>query len=389
MERHNALGHSYLLKEVSEHSPEFIMRKLKERPWRIGKYKKQSWGIWLHRMAPYVGRMKPSLAHWLVLLCSRPNDIVLDPFCGIGTVLLEADLLGRIPVGLELNPYALIISRAKFDRRPLYDNIQWLKNIKLDLDGINLESVSPYIRQFYHEKTLKELFALKKEIQKENNIFLLGCLLGIVHGHRPQHLSSVTGYIVPYKQAKHSPTYKNVILKMIEKVKRMYTNSFPLESKGEVIKGDARKIPLRDSSVDVVISSPPYYSTIDYIESNKLRLAILGFEDVERESLKRKLIQQEKTYIDEMKKAGLEIRRVLKPDSLCVFVLGDFPKYNYVINTAENISELYSELGFKTHGIIEDEIPTSKRTFLKWAGNEALKTARKKLDRILVMQVRK
>lgn len=389
MERHNALGCSYFLKEVSEHSLEFIIRKLRERPWRVGKYKKQSWGIWLHRMAPYVGRMKPALAHWLVLLCSRPNDIVLDPFCGIGTVLLEADLLGRIPVGLELNPYALIISKAKFDRRPLYENIQWLKNVKLDLNEIDLESISPYIRQFYHEKTLKELFALKKEIQKENNIFLLGCLLGIVHGHRPQHLSSVTGYIVPYKQAKHLPTYKNVILKMIEKVKRMYTNSFPLVSKGEVIKGDARKIPLRDSSVDVVISSPPYYSTIDYIESNKLRLAILGFEDVERELLKRELIQQEKTYIDEMKKVGLEIRRVLKPASLCVFVLGDFPKSNHVINTAENISELYSELGFKTHAIIEDEIPTSKRTFLKWAGNEALKSARKKLDRILVMQVQK
>jgi DNA modification methylase len=389
MERRDATEHPYLLREFVKHDPEFIIRRLKERPWRVGKYKKQSWGIWLHRMAPYVGRMKPALAHWLILLCSRPNDIILDPFCGIGTVLLEADLLGRMPVGLELNPYALIISKAKFDRRPLRENIRWLKNVKLDLDEIGLESISPYIRQFYHEKTLKELFALKKEIQEENNMFLLGCLLGIVHGHRPQHLSSITGYIVPYNQARHSPTYKNVVLKMIEKVKRMYTNSFPLDSKGEVIRGDAREIPLHDNSVDVVISSPPYYSTIDYVESNKLRLAILGFENEERESLKRKLIQQEKTYIHEMKKVGLEIRRVLKPGSLCVFVLGDFPKSNHVINTAENISQLYSELGFKTHGIIEDEIPTSKRTFLKWAGNEALKLARKKLDRILVMQVQK
>ena len=380
---------SSLFSEVVDYSPDAIIQKLKERPWRLGKYKIQSWGIWLHSMAPYVGRIKPAFAHWLIQICSKPSDVVLDPFCGIGTVPLEADLLGRIAIGMELNPYGLIISKAKFDRRPLQEQIDWLRAVDLDIKEVDIAKIPEYISQFYHERTLKELFSLKKQVETENRIFLLGCLLGISHGHRPQHLSSITGYIVPYKHAKYSPTYKPVIKKMLEKVGRMYTNPFPLETQGEIIEADTRKIPLKENSVDIIISSPPYYSTIDYVESNRLRLAIMGFNQTKRANLKEKLIQQARKYLIEMKKVGKEVRRVLKPSSLCVFVLGDFPKGARVLNTAKDISELYSELDFVTHDIIEDEIPTSKRTVLKWAGNEALKAKRKKHDRILVMQLQK
>jgi len=389
MEDKRYLKQSTLFEETESRNPKFVLCELEKRRWRLGKYKKQSWGIWLHSIAPYVGRMKPAFAYWLVRICSRRGDIVLDPFCGIGTVPLEADLHGRLAIGMDVNPYAVIVSKAKFDRRPLKEQIDWLKKIELRTEEVDITEIPHYVRQFYHERTLKELFALKKEIERESRTFLLGCLLGISHGHRPQHLSSVTGYIVPYTHAKYPPSYKPVIPKMIQKVRRMYTNSFPLETNSEIIMADARKIPLKDNTVDVVISSPPYYSTIDYVDSNRLRLAIIGFDEDERISLKQDLIQQESNYLQEMKKVGREVHRVLKPGSLCVFVLGDFPKGNKVINTAKDISELYSELGFVTHGIIEDEIPTSKRSVLKWVGREALKFQRKKLDRILVTQARK
>lgn len=357
--------------------------------WRYGEYKKQSWGIWLHSIAPYVGRMKPALAHWLVRVCSKPGDILLDPFCGIGTVLLEADLLGRIPIGIELNPYALVVCKAKFDRKPLKEHINWLKSIKIKEEEIDLSEISPYIKQFYHEKTLKELFALKEVILKERKFFLLGCLLGIAHGHRPQYLSSMTGYIIPHKSAKHIPTYKPVIPRLIEKVKRMYMSEVPLKTEGQIIKADARKIPLKNDSVDVVISSPPYYSTIDYIESNRLRLALLGYDADKRKHLKDELIQHDNTYLSEMRKVGFEIRRVLKPKSLCIFVLGDYYRQNSIKNTAKDVSELYSELNFVTHGIIEDEIPATKRTVPKWSGSKALEKIKKKFDRILIMQIEK
>lgn len=90
-----------------------------------------------------------------------------------------------------------------------------------------------------------------------------------------------------------------------------------------------------------------------------------------------------------MAKAGAELWRVLKPNSLCILVLGDFPKGKNIINTAKEISLTFSKIGFTTHDIIADEIPIMKRTVIKWAGTEQLKSYPKKYDRILVMSANK
>ena len=69
---------------------------LKTLPWKQEGFIKQSWPNWLHHMSPYAGRMTPQLAHWLIRCFSKKNEVILDPFCGIGTVPLEANLLERL-----------------------------------------------------------------------------------------------------------------------------------------------------------------------------------------------------------------------------------------------------------------------------------------------------
>lgn len=64
-------------------------------------------------MHPYFGRMDPALASLLVQEFSLPGDRVLDPFCGSGTVLHEAILLGRSVTGWDSSPLATMISTAK------------------------------------------------------------------------------------------------------------------------------------------------------------------------------------------------------------------------------------------------------------------------------------
>jgi DNA modification methylase len=167
----------------------------------------------------------------------------------------------------------------------------------------------------------------------------------------------------------------------------MYSSSFPTKTDGEILDCDARKLPLNYDSVDAIVSSPPYYSTIDYVDSNRLRLAILGVD--EQKALKSQLIQQANTYIENMKVVGSELWRVLKPKALCVLVLGDFPKTKMVVNTADEINKIFSKEGFVTKAIVADEIPIMKRTVVKWVGTESLKTYPKKYDRILVMQAEK
>ncbi len=62
---------------------------------------------------PYFGRMDPALAAILVTEFSQAGDWVLDPFCGSGTVLHEAVLLGRNVTGWDSSPLASMIAASK------------------------------------------------------------------------------------------------------------------------------------------------------------------------------------------------------------------------------------------------------------------------------------
>src|SRR5262249_27737983 len=61
----------------------------------------------------YPARFVPQLAGTLVNYFSEPGDTVLDPFCGSGTTLVEAYKFGRLSVGIDINPIAALMTRAK------------------------------------------------------------------------------------------------------------------------------------------------------------------------------------------------------------------------------------------------------------------------------------
>src|SRR5471032_2088344 len=69
----------------------------------------------LHTVAPYIGKMRPEIASWAVDTVSSEGDLILDPFCGSGTVLLEGWAKNRRVIGTDLNPYACLISSAKLN----------------------------------------------------------------------------------------------------------------------------------------------------------------------------------------------------------------------------------------------------------------------------------
>ena len=56
-------------------------------------------------------------------------------------------------------------------------------------------------------------------------------------------------------------------------------------------------------------------------------------------------------------------------------------------NTALDVSEIYEKNGlFKTIDIIDDEIPASKTTIVKYGGEKAISQKKVKLDRILILE---
>lgn len=365
------------------------IRRLKKCPWKEQPFSKQNWGIWMHSISSYVGRIKPAFAHFLIKELTTEDQVVLDPFCGIGTIPLELDQLNRKFIGNDLNPYAVLISRSKFDRRGVDEEINFLNQINLKKEPIpDLESVPIWVKEYFHKKTLVEILQLKEILIKNERNFLYGCLLGILHGHRPQHLSIRTGYIIPYiPNPKPKKEYREVIPRMISKASRMYKDEVSLDVQGKILQEDSRNLSLKTNSVNSVISSPPYYHTLDYVHSNRLRLWLCDQNDHQQEELTTNLIQQRSTYLDQMYLVGREMKRVLKKDGLLVFILGDVHlSPSKSLNTAEDIADLYEKIGFKKVDIINDQIPASKTTIVKYGGTNSIQKKKEKLDRVLIMR---
>jgi hypothetical protein len=70
----------------------------------------------VHGFHTYPARMHPATAAGLVRALSDRGSTVLDPFCGSGTVLVEAMIAGRRAVGTDLNPLAERLARFKTAR---------------------------------------------------------------------------------------------------------------------------------------------------------------------------------------------------------------------------------------------------------------------------------
>jgi SAM-dependent methyltransferase len=66
-----------------------------------------------HGFHSYAGRMHPSIARGAVAAWSAPGDTIVDPFCGSGTVLVEAMAAGRAAVGVDASPLGVAIARVR------------------------------------------------------------------------------------------------------------------------------------------------------------------------------------------------------------------------------------------------------------------------------------
>src|SRR5436309_11807726 len=69
-------------------------------------------GYATHDFFRWYGKLVPQLVRRIIELYTEPGDRILANFAGSGTVLVEADLLGRHVVGMDSNPLATLVCRA-------------------------------------------------------------------------------------------------------------------------------------------------------------------------------------------------------------------------------------------------------------------------------------
>src|SRR4051794_7405757 len=84
-------------------------------PHTVTPFSRRNWGHSLHSLCSYQGKMKPSLAHFLIEEFAPPGGIVLDPLGGVGTIPFEAALSGRPAISNDMSPFASIVAQGKLD----------------------------------------------------------------------------------------------------------------------------------------------------------------------------------------------------------------------------------------------------------------------------------
>ena len=189
---------------------------------------------------------------------SRPGDIIADPFCGSGIIPFEAIASARHVVCGDINPYAILLTRAKLFAPVSLDEALaqleevWKASTTFSRDQ-DLQKVPQWVRAFFHPETLRETLAFREACVQAQNDFLFAYLLGILHHQRPGFLSFPSSHLVPYLRDRlfpreHHPelyAYREVQPRLEAKIRRTYRRvPIKINSHREVYQACAEQFPL-------------------------------------------------------------------------------------------------------------------------------------------------
>ena len=250
-----------------------------------------------HSICPYFAMFPESFVRRNVLAWSKQGDVILDPFSGRGTTVLESLLNGRGAVGCDTNPVAVCLSKAKADPPALREVLKRLTVLEQACRRFTSkarEGNDEFFTLCFHEATLRQLLYLKKKLDwrsHRTDCFIAALALGCLHGesHRtelcfsnrmPRTISTKPAYSVRWWRQKGClPPERDVFPILRACAEYRYISPLP-PLKGRVVEGDVRRAAtllrsFRDK-VKLVITSPPYLDITDYHEDQWLRLWFLG-----------------------------------------------------------------------------------------------------------------
>ena len=317
-----------------------------------------------HGLHKYPAKFFPELPRWLIRRYSMELDTILDPFSGSGTTSVEALLLKRNSVGIDVDPFSRFLSKVKVTpleedalrrcQRYLLQQVVNYHHSKVSAQDI---PSFPYRDNWFNKETTLELAYLRKttaslDASDDTKNFFKICLSSIVRAVSNADDNCTRTVIRKKLNKKVYPAdalekFVEVLLvnvpKMIEfsQICPKYVRTdFPLDN-------DARSIKYPENYFDLAVTSPPYANAVDYPRTHQLELYWLGFANGSLTPLKKKHVGTESVSVNDYQvphKTGIScadatISRIFDKDPRRAFIA-----YKYLEDMRSNLVEVYRVL---------------------------------------------
>ncbi|WP_411845198.1 DNA methyltransferase [Roseibacillus persicicus] len=297
----------------------------------------------LHEVS-YRACFKPQLPRFFIERLTQIGDLVYDPFMGRGTTLLEAALLDREVAGCDINPLAPILCGPRLEP-PLLEEVE-ARLQQIPFQG-NALRTKEELNVFFHPKTLAQLRDLQDYLGGKGLLLdavdrwirmvatnrLTGHSSGFfsVYTLPPNQATSLAAQRRINEKRQQSPPVRDVPAIILKKsralLKKLDRGNDALWRRGrnaQLITASAAATPtLPDSSVDLVVTSPPFLDVVDYNGDNWLRCWFNGFDAAQVPILK---LSKPSAWQEAMSEVLTELARVLKPGGFIAFEVGEVRK---------------------------------------------------------------
>ena len=301
----------------------------------------------VHGFHAYPARAHPVTARRLVESFSIEGATVLDPFCGSGTILVEAMLANRAAMGTDLNPFAVMLARAKTFPRSHAKGVAFVEAARVvaDFADERRKSKAGATRRLpkedlavFQPHVVLELDSLRAGITKAPPEMRpeLGLVLSAILVKTSTRRGDTAEESSQEKRIAAGYPARLFVKKAEELANRFqgFAERLPVPPpRARVFLDDATVLDhVENATIDAVITSPPYVGTYDYLQHHDLRLRWL---DLDRRPLAQHELGARRHYdklnarealsnwSDELARLFTALARVMRRDASLVLLIAD------------------------------------------------------------------
>lgn len=350
-----------------------------------------------HDLHPYPAKFPPQIPGQLISALSLPGDLVFDPFGGSGTTAVECVRLRRRAISLDANPLSTLLGRTKTTRldADALDQLQSLEGVVEShvansagkglswSEGLLATHASfvppiPNIDKWFCPAAAGELALMRHLITTltsgaARDAALLAFSRIVT---RVSYQDSETRYVAVTKDIRPGLTLRAFVESLRSVVKKLDTAGMVMfGASAEFMEGDARTDigkAVAPSSVDLIVTSPPYPNATDYHLYHRFRLFWLGWDPRELGAVEigSHLKHQRKgtdfaEYEADMTQVLEGCFEALQPGRHAVFIVGDAIFRGEQFSTADALANAAASCGFEVLGTVSRPIHDTKRSFSK------------------------